>query len=177
MLSGNNGILQRAIDAKIESEKAQEKDIVALAYNSALIKKRGEGDLTAITSDNMNTELTNQGATADGSNPITVTFTDSKRQYTIDTNGTIKIVEPKTDYQWTMVSDNDNDGVLSLGDEVAPLIDSIKDEHFYVASNNGDSVNLMTKLAVDYVTNSQSSSAPGVTYDMAYSDLDGVEHD
>lgn len=38
----------------------------------------------------MNTELTNQGATASGSSPIKVTFTASERQYTINQNGTIE---------------------------------------------------------------------------------------
>ena len=89
MLSGDNGILKRAGDAKTESEKSQEQEIVALAYNSALAKKVGNGDSTQVTSEDMNTELTNQGATADGSNPIIVTFTTSQRQYTIN-NGIIK---------------------------------------------------------------------------------------
>ena len=40
----------------------------------------------------MNTELTNQGATADGSSPIKVTFTKSKRQYIIESNGTITLL-------------------------------------------------------------------------------------
>lgn len=181
MLSGDNSILQKATDAKIETEKGQEKEIIALAYNSALAKKVSNGDSTPVTAEVLNTELTNQGANADGNNPIIVTFTNSKRQYTINSSGTIEYAgiqsEEEQDYQWTIVADNDNDGVISLGDEVAPLIDSVKDEHFYVISNNGDNVRLITKLSVDYVTNSQSSSAPGVTYDMAYCDLDGVEHD
>ena len=87
MLSGDNGILQKATDAKTETEKGQEKEIVALAYNSALTKKVSNGDSTAVTSGDLNPELTNQGASADGNNPITVTFTKSKRQYTIDSSG------------------------------------------------------------------------------------------
>ena len=38
----------------------------------------------------MNTELTNEGANASGSNPITVAFEKSKRQYTINSYGEIK---------------------------------------------------------------------------------------
>lgn len=40
MLSGDNSILQKATDAKNETEKGQEKEIVALAYDSALAKKK-----------------------------------------------------------------------------------------------------------------------------------------
>ena len=48
-LSGDNGILQRATDAKTETEKSQEKEIVALAYNSAIAKKVSSGNPTAVT--------------------------------------------------------------------------------------------------------------------------------
>ena len=92
MLSGDNGILQKATDAKTETEKGQEQEIVALAYNSALTKKVSNGDSTTVTAGDLNTELTNQGATADGSNPITVTFTNSKRQYAISENGGINYI-------------------------------------------------------------------------------------
>ena len=39
MLSGDNSILQKATDAKTQTGIGQEKEIVALAYNSALAKK------------------------------------------------------------------------------------------------------------------------------------------
>ena len=75
MLSGDNGILQKATTAKTETEKGQEQEIVTLAYNSALAKKVSNGDSTAVTAEDLNIELANQGATADGSSPIRVTFT------------------------------------------------------------------------------------------------------
>ena len=89
MLSGDNGILQKATTAKTETEKSQEEEIVALAYNSALAKKVSTGDSTPVTANDLNTELTNQGATATGSTPIKVTFTVSQRQYTITSSGEI----------------------------------------------------------------------------------------
>ena len=97
MLSGDNGVLQRATDAKEQTEIGQEKEIVALAYNSALAKKVGNGDSTAVTVGELNTELSNQGASASGSSPITVTFDASKRQYTINNNGIIDYLGIKTD--------------------------------------------------------------------------------
>lgn len=90
MLSGDNGILQRATDAKEQTGIGQEKETIALAYNSVLAKKVSNGDSSVVTAGDLNPELTNQGASADGSNPITVTFTNSKRQYTINSNGTIE---------------------------------------------------------------------------------------
>ena len=90
MLSGDNSILQKATTAKTETEKGQEKEIVALAYNSALAKKVSISDSTPVTSGDLNIELTNQGASADGDNPIIVTFTKSQNTYTIDSNGNIE---------------------------------------------------------------------------------------
>ena len=97
MLSGDNGILQKTTEAKTETEKSQEQEIVTLAYNSALAKKVGNGDSTSVTAEDLNLELTNQGASADGSNPIIVTFTSSKRQYIINSNATITYAGIKTD--------------------------------------------------------------------------------
>ena len=88
MVSGNNGILQRATDAKTQTEIGQEKETIALAYNSALAKKVGNGDSTAVTAGDLNIELTNQGANANGSNPIIVSF-ENGHKYSIDSSANI----------------------------------------------------------------------------------------
>lgn len=103
MLYGNNGILQNATTAKTESEISQEKEIIALAYNASLAKKRGSMDLTQVTAQDLNPELTQQGASASGDNPIIVTFNSSNRQYKIETNGKITLLgdeEPPFDNNW-----------------------------------------------------------------------------
>ena len=114
MLSGDNGILQKSTDAKTETEKGQESEIVALAYSSALAKKVGNGDSTEVTSEDINAELTNQGATAAGSSPIKVTFTTSKRQYTIN-NGIV-------DYAGIQNDDPSGDGLEGLSSEEFALL-------------------------------------------------------
>ena len=86
---GSNGLIQKSKAAKEQTEIGKEKEIIALAYNSALSKKVSNGGLIEVTAGDLNTELTNQGASARG-NPIKVTFNESKRQYTINTNGEIK---------------------------------------------------------------------------------------
>lgn len=87
-LTGENGILTRANDAKEQTEVADEKEAIQLAYAGAVAEKRGDGDVTA---SDLNNEFTTNGRTdanASGDNPITVTF-DSGRTYTIDSNGNI----------------------------------------------------------------------------------------
>ena len=88
MLTGENGILSQAQRAGEQTDIGREKEDIALAYNGAKTKNRG-GDVDA---DDLNknfeyNDITN--ATAEGSNPITVTFKESGRQYTIDENGVI----------------------------------------------------------------------------------------
>ena len=55
MLSGDNGILQRATTAKENTDNAQIKERIQLAYHSALVEGKGE-----ITEDLLATELNNE---------------------------------------------------------------------------------------------------------------------
>ena len=88
MLTGENGILTQAQNAKKETSIAEEKEQIALAYNAAVAKKQS----TDITEKELNAELeaNEAGANAikDGEN-IKVTFTESQREYIIDSNGNI----------------------------------------------------------------------------------------
>ena len=87
MLTGENGILNQAKKAGEQTDIGQEKEAIALAYNGAKAENNG-GDVD--TDDlNRNFGYNDTDATAEGSNPITVTFKESGRQYTIDENGVI----------------------------------------------------------------------------------------
>ena len=90
MLMGDNSILKRAVDAKNETEKGQEKEIIKLAYNSALAKKLGNGYSATVTGSELNDELNSLEASATGDNPIIVRFEKSGRAYTIDNRGNVK---------------------------------------------------------------------------------------
>lgn len=94
MLSGNNSILIKAENAKTQTDIAQEKEIIALAYNSALVKKSNSNS-SSITDNELNDELDNSEAIAKKNNPIIVTFINSKRKYIINNDGEIKEFEPE----------------------------------------------------------------------------------
>ena len=86
-LTGQNGILTQANNAKTNTEIADEKEAIGLAYNGAMAKNNGNG----VSYQDLNDQFILNGRTdahADGANPITVTF-DSGRIYTIDSNGNI----------------------------------------------------------------------------------------
>ena len=98
-LTGENGILTRANDAKEQTEIGDEKEAIKLAYSGAVAEKRGTGDITA---SDLNREFgtngTNATATDETEGTIKVTFRDSQREYIIDAEGNITIMYP---YMWT----------------------------------------------------------------------------
>ena len=87
MLTGENGILSQAQKAGEQTDIGKEKEDISLAYNGAKAENNG-GDVDADDL-NRNFGYSNTEAEAEGSNPITVTFKESGRQYTIDENGVI----------------------------------------------------------------------------------------
>ena len=88
-LTGENGILTRAQDAKTNNEIAEEKEAIGLAYNGVMADSLGTG----VEAEKLQNELrsngyTNATAVDNGDGTITVTF-DSGRSYTIDADGNI----------------------------------------------------------------------------------------
>ena len=94
MLTGENGILTQANDAKTDTEIGEEKEQIRLAYNAAKIAAVVEGK--SITATGLNAEFVTNGvnATASGSNPIKVVY--GENTYTInETTG--EIIGPTTE--------------------------------------------------------------------------------
>ena len=86
MLTGENGILTQAQNAKEETSIAEEKELIALAYNAVKAQEKGG----TVTADKLDKELEKNkaDATQEGAN-IKVTFEESGREYIIDENGNI----------------------------------------------------------------------------------------
>lgn len=86
MLSGDNGLLKRAGDARDDTVVGQEKEQVELAYVSAAVKKLGDD----VDEEDLRTELNNSvGAgkttvSTNGDNTLNVNFTDTKHNYTVN---------------------------------------------------------------------------------------------
>ena len=108
MLTGDNSILKRATDAKTQTGVEQEKEIIALAYNSALTKKLGNGNSSAVIDSELNDELDNSEATASGS-PIIVTFIKTGNTYEIDSQGVIKPSTPKDPSATLKIAEHKNE--------------------------------------------------------------------
>ena len=101
-ITGNNGIIGQANDAKLQTEIAEEKEILGVATVNAMGKDK-EGNVTKI---NLDGELDkNPGKTNYSSEEkeegIIVTFKTSQRKYLVETNGNI------TEYEDSVIIDED----------------------------------------------------------------------
>jgi len=94
MLSGDNGILQKATDAKIQTGVGQEKEALSLAWNSCMVNKTTKNE--DITDVQLQNELKSNGynntSVVKKGNKFTVTF-ESGNIYTIKDNGTVQKYE------------------------------------------------------------------------------------
>ena len=114
MLSGDNGILQRATDAKTQTGVGQEKEALSLAWNSCMVNKVAKYE--DITDIQLSNELKNNGyndvSVEKSGNKFKVTFS-SGNIYTIKNDGTVQkyeIVEPTAVYAKLYTTD----GILTL---------------------------------------------------------------
>ena len=94
MLSGDNGVLKRAGDAREDTVVGQEKEQVELSYMSATVKKLGndvtEGELQMELDSSVGNEKTDVSKNDD--NTLNVFFTDTEHNYNVN-NGNVTKVE------------------------------------------------------------------------------------
>ncbi len=87
-LTGENGIITRASQAAEQTEIAEEKEAIGVAYAGVLADNNGNG----VSAEELQEELENNGYNAtvvdNGDGTLTVTF-ESGREYTIDENGSV----------------------------------------------------------------------------------------
>ena len=145
-LTGENGILTRAQDAKTNNEIAEEKEAIGLAYNGVMTDSLGTG----VEAEKLQNELrsngyTNATAVDNGDGTITVTF-DSGRSYTIDADG--KISDPTIS---NIVATMEIVGNEKTEEEV---INDIPDGFYYVEGTHIDSGLVISSVEGDDLNNS-----------------------
>lgn len=163
-LTGENGILTRATDAKEQTEIAEEKEAIQLAYAGAVAEKRGTGDITA---SDLNREFGTNGthATAtDGTNgEITVTFDPpSNRVYTIDSNGNI-----------TESGTNENPGGGQTGSvQPGEIVEATEKDNY---SDGENTATIPAGFVVSKIPEEQKVSTGLVIYDIPEDELADVD--
>ena len=163
-LTGQNGILTRANDAKEQTEIAEEKEAISLAYSGAVAEKRGTGEVTA---SDLNREFGTNGTTAtaeDGADgTITVTFDPpSNRVYTIDSNGNI-----------TESGTNENPGGGQTGSvQPGEIVEATEKDNY---SDGENTATIPAGFVVSKIPEEQKVSTGLVIYDIPEDELAGVD--
>ena len=94
MLTGDNGILTQATEAKKANTVGAEKEQIGLAMQSLKMKKQADNVSTIVTAEELQNQLKADGAknvTVEdgGSNKLIVTYQESKNKYTVNQDGKI----------------------------------------------------------------------------------------
>ena len=158
MLTGENGIIKQAQDAKEKNEIAEERELVELSAGGA--KGRAENNWGKITYDNLDKELAmnlgDREYTLDGTGPFTVTYTDSNRSYIVDEDGNVTEGgedETGIGIKLTLTYDNktlnadDLPNVKEVTNENVPIpegfyyVGGTKDEGVVISDVEGDDLN------------------------------------
>ena len=149
MLSGDNGILQKATDAKIDTEKASEKEQIQMEF---LGSYETNGTLKAETvKNNINSHISNATATTTTTDsgedfPITVEFSNTGNKYTIENNGSID--------KFTLANTTWQDNVNYVLDENAKTLTLVANDTSRTDIYNGEVIVKKTAVIneVEYTT-------------------------
>lgn len=112
MLSGDNGLLKRAGQAKDDTVVGQEKEQVELAYISAAVKKLGDNVDKDDLQDELDLSVGENKTIVTGTGILKVKFEDTKNQYVINQSGIVeKYIKTDPTPVYAHVCDTDNDGI------------------------------------------------------------------
>ena len=97
MLTGENGIITRAQESKIQTEIGKEKEYITLSVSAIRGDKIAKGDTSEITNGELQNEINNytNEATVTGSGTLIVTY-ESGRSYEVEQDGSITQKEELT---------------------------------------------------------------------------------
>ena len=97
MLTGENGIITRAQESKLQTEIGKEKEYITLSVSAVKGDKISRGDTSEITSGELQNEINNytDEATVTGSGTLIVTY-ESGRSYEVEQDGSITEKEELT---------------------------------------------------------------------------------
>ncbi len=158
IVTGNDGLFNHAKNAKETYDKDQTRDGIRLAYSAAVVKDMTSGN-EKVKKETIQSELEKHfpGAT------ISITDSEDGTEWIIVVNGADVTVpagaKAEVIGKWALI-DEDDDGVVSTGDIVYPLVNSLSNEKFYVYNNDESNVTLMACHALNKDTNAQSANSP-----------------
>ncbi len=124
-LTGDNGILTRANEAKEETKAGEDIEKIKMAVSEA---QMGEDGYQELTTENLGSEIIKDGTKAvvsdneDGTKHIL--FLDEKKEYSLDNNGNIEDLNIDFDTKYVAPASQDeerNEGVIGIGTDGNPV--------------------------------------------------------
>ena len=154
MLSGDNGLLKRAGQARDDTVVGQEKEQVELAYISAAVKKLGDNVDKDDLQDELDVSVGENKTKVTGNATLKVKFEDTKNEYKVTSNGNVtkyEALEPTDVYatvctNGTLVfSNNEEDINTYIANNSTTKadgyeIENIKDVNYYFGEGDEDSL-------------------------------------
>ena len=147
VLTGEDGILARTLQAKEVTIIEQEKEVIKLAWNSLKVANQVEG--TTINADNFEQKLIENKAKNvevgyeedNENNNFLVNFTKTHHQYTVDGNGNISsvensIIEEDVEPTETIYVTLYNDGTLAFSNNSSTDTSKVVTNTYSIAKND-----------------------------------------
>lgn len=140
-LTGENGILKKATEAKAQTIAEQEKEQVELAYISIITDKLGDNVAPEELQEELNKTVGNGKTIVTGESILKVTFTDTNNVYTISSNqGAEEYKKPEVTSVYAFLCDTNGDGT----GETLVLSSTETIEGYTIIRNYGDNEDYQT---------------------------------
>ena len=133
MLTGNNGVLTKATEAKEKNEIGKEKEYITLSVSAIKGDKMSKGDASEITSNELQTEIDKytDEAIVSGNGTLIVTY-ESGREYEVTQEGNIIEKEELTPEESKKIVDVmffENGVIFQIADETVYYVENIDTEN------------------------------------------------
>ena len=154
MLSGQNGILKKAADAKTETKEKSTLEQIKLGAMSAITNEESKIKTAKELEEALKQQglQVTEGAVTGNENTGYKLSLDGKN-YNITSKGIVEeeVIGAK---QWNLTTDSGTTG-LSVGDLLTPTISGLENEKFYVIADDETSLTLLAERYIDTATNKQ----------------------
>ena len=177
MLSGNNGILKRAGDARHDTTVAQEKEQVELAYVSAAVKNLGGNVTGQNLQDELDVSVGENKTTVTGTSTLKVKFEDTQNIYKVSQDG--KVEKKNSNPNVLEISElNENAStyfgwdVINYAETLDSSLDYMEWQLFYAGALDGETEERVYLISKEYVRNTdlpaKNGAIPIAINDSAY---------
>ena len=158
MLSGDNGLLKRAGEARDDTIVGQEKEQVELAYVSAAVKKLGNNVEKDDLQDELDISVGENKTTVTGSGTLKVKFEDTQNEYKVFLDGKVEKKNSNPDVlEISELNENASTyfgwNVINYTETLDSTLDYTEWQLFYAGALNNETEERIYLISKDYIKN------------------------